>query len=88
MSLDLHPSSIRNFAILTFCLFLEERINTVNFVETRFARGTHSGLETQVGYMLWFNVILGLNLIFLCFKLRIIIHNYTPKQRKLNLNQG
>ena len=40
MSLDLRSSSIRNFATLIFCLFLEERVNTVNFVETRFARGT------------------------------------------------
>ena len=33
-------------------------------------------------YMLWFNFILGLNLIFLCFKV-IIIHYHTPKQRKI-----
>ena len=32
--------------------------------------------------MLWFNFILGLNFIFLCFKL-IIIHYHTPKQRKI-----
>ena len=37
-------------------------------------------------YMLWFNFILGLNFIFLCFKV-IIIHYHTPKQRiKLNYN--
>ena len=33
-------------------------------------------------YMLWFNFILGLNFISLCFKL-IIIHYHTPKQRKI-----
>ena len=33
-------------------------------------------------YMLWFNFILGLNFISLCFKL-IIIDNHTPKQRKI-----
>ena len=33
-------------------------------------------------YMLWFNFILGLNFIFLSFKL-IIIYYHTPKQRKL-----
>ena len=33
-------------------------------------------------YMLWFNFIVGLNFIFLCFKL-IIIHYHTPKQRKI-----
>ena len=32
--------------------------------------------------MLWFNFILGLPFIFLCFKL-IIIHYHTPKQRKI-----
>ena len=32
--------------------------------------------------MLWFNLILGSNFIFLCFKL-IIIHNHTQKQRKI-----
>ena len=32
--------------------------------------------------MLWFNFILGLNFIFLCFKL-IILHYHTPKQRKI-----
>ena len=32
--------------------------------------------------MLWFNFILGLNFIFLCFKL-IIIHYRTQKQRKM-----
>ena len=31
--------------------------------------------------MLWFNFILGLNFIFLCFKL-IIIYYHSPKQRK------
>ena len=36
--------------------------------------------------MLWFNFILGLNFIFLCFKV-IIMHYHTPKQRtKLNYN--
>ena len=34
-------------------------------------------------YMLWFNFILGLNFISICFKL-IIIHYQTPKQRELN----
>ena len=33
-------------------------------------------------YMLWFNFILGLNFIFLCFKL-IIIHYHTQKQREI-----
>ena len=33
-------------------------------------------------YVLWFNFILGLNFIFLCFNL-IIIHYHTPKQRKI-----
>ena len=32
--------------------------------------------------MLWFNFFLGLNFIFLCFKL-IIIHYHTQKQRKI-----
>ena len=32
--------------------------------------------------MLWFNFILGLNFIFLCFKL-IIIYYHTQKQRKI-----
>ena len=32
--------------------------------------------------MLWLNVILGSNFIFLCFKL-IIIHYHTQKQRKI-----
>ena len=32
--------------------------------------------------MLWFNFILGLNFIFLCFKL-IILHYHTLKQRKI-----
>ena len=32
--------------------------------------------------MLWFNFILGLNFIFLCFKL-IIIHYHTQKQREI-----
>ena len=32
--------------------------------------------------MLWFNFILGLNFILLCFKL-IIIHYHTPKRRKI-----
>ena len=40
-----------------------------------------------VGYMLWFNFILGSNFIFLCFKL-IITHYNTQKQKKINLNQG
>ena len=34
--------------------------------------------------MLWFNFILGLNFIFLCFKL-IIIHYHTLKQKKIKL---
>ena len=33
-------------------------------------------------FMLWFNVILGLNFIFLCFNL-IIKHYRTSKQRKI-----
>ena len=33
-------------------------------------------------YMLWFNFILGLNFISLCFKL-IIIHYHTAKQREI-----
>ena len=33
-------------------------------------------------YMLWFNLILGLNFISLCFKL-IIIHYHTQKQREI-----
>ena len=32
--------------------------------------------------MLWFNFFLGLNFIFLCFKL-IVIHYHTQKQRKI-----
>ena len=32
--------------------------------------------------MLWFSFILGLNVIFLCFKL-IIIHHHTQKQKKI-----
>ena len=32
--------------------------------------------------MLWFNFMLGLNFIFLCFKL-IIIHYHTQKQREI-----
>ena len=33
--------------------------------------------------MLWFNFILGLNLIFLCFKLIIVYHSY-PKIKPEN----
>ena len=33
-------------------------------------------------YVLWFNLILGSNFIFLCFKLAII-HYHTQKQRKI-----
>ena len=33
-------------------------------------------------YMLWFNFIVGLNFIFLCFTL-IIIHYHTPKHRTI-----
>ena len=36
--------------------------------------------------ILWFNFILGLNFITLCFKL-IIIHYHTLKQKEINLNQ-
>ena len=36
--------------------------------------------NVMLWYMLWFNFILGSNVIFLCFKL-IFIHNHTPKQR-------
>ena len=45
--------------------------------------------ETSVhSYMLWFNLILGWDYIFFCFKL-IIIHYQLPKnKRKYNLNQG
>ena len=32
--------------------------------------------------LLWFNFILGLNFIFLCFKV-IIIHYHTPKQKEI-----
>ena len=32
--------------------------------------------------LLWFNFILGLNFIFLCFKL-VIIHYHTQKQKKI-----
>ena len=35
--------------------------------------------------MLWFNFILGINFIFLCFKL-IIIHYRTQKQRKIQMS--
>ena len=34
--------------------------------------------------MLWFNFILGLNFIFLCFKL-IIIYKHAQKQRKIKI---
>ena len=33
-------------------------------------------------FLLWFNFILGLNFIFLCFEL-IIVHYYTQKQKKI-----
>ena len=36
--------------------------------------------NVMLWYMLWFNFILGSNVIFLCVKL-IFIHNHTPKQR-------
>ena len=36
-------------------------------------------------FILWFNFVLGLNFVFLCFKL-IIIHYHNPKQRKIALN--
>ena len=35
-----------------------------------------------VALLLWFNIFLGLNFIFLCLKL-VIIHYHTPKQRKI-----
>ena len=35
--------------------------------------------------MLWFNFILGINFIFLCFKL-MIIHYRTQKQRKIQMS--
>ena len=38
-------------------------------------------------YILWFNFILGLNVISLCFKL-IVIHYHIPKQRKIKFNPG
>ena len=52
-----------------------------------------TAIQSVQVYMLWFNFILGLNFIFLCFKV-IIIHYHTPKQRlkkfkpriKLNYN--
>ena len=38
--------------------------------------------------MLWFNIILGLNFIFLCFKL-IILHYYcNPKTREIKFKPG
>ena len=37
--------------------------------------------------MLWFNFILVLNVIFLCFKL-IIIHYLTQRQSKIKFNLG
>ena len=43
--------------------------------------------EVNERLMLWFNFILGLNFITLCFKL-IIIHYHTQKQRKQNLSRG
>ena len=48
---------------------------------------THSLLLVTIDkkmhvYMLWFNFILGLNFIFLCFKL-ITMHYLTQKQRKI-----
>ena len=36
----------------------------------------------KITYMLWFNFVLGLNIIFLCFEL-VIIHYHTQKQRKI-----
>ena len=33
--------------------------------------------------MLWFNFILGLNFIFLCFKLIILHYYYTPKTKEI-----
>ena len=52
----------------------------------------HQSLSTTVLFtvsmcMSRFNFILGLNFIHLCFQL-IIVHYNTPKQRKINLNQG
>ena len=35
--------------------------------------------------MLWFNFILGINFIFLCFKLIIILYR-TQKQRKIQMS--
>ena len=40
-----------------------------------------SALAFQL-YILWFNFILGLNFISLCYTL-IIIHHHTPKQSKI-----
>ena len=40
-----------------------------------------SALAFQL-YILWFNFILGLSFISLCYKL-IIIHHHTPKQREI-----
>ena len=42
----------------------------------------HIVVEILVTSLLWFSFILGLNFVFLCFKL-VIIHYHTPKQRKL-----
>ena len=46
-----------------------------------------TSLKQERLVMLWFNFILGLNFIFLCFKL-IIIYYHTQKQRNIELNQG
>ena len=48
----------------------------------RFRRMLRLGRELISLYMLWFNFILGLNFISLCFKL-IIIHYHTQKQREI-----
>ena len=47
---------------------------------------SYSSQGSRIKYMLWFNFILGLNFIFLCFKL-IIIHTISQNKGK-NLNQG
>ena len=38
--------------------------------------------------MLWFSFILGLNFIFFCFELIIIIHYHTQKQKKMKFKPG
>ena len=44
-------------------------------------------IHTGMYCMLWFNFILGLNLIFFCFKL-IVKHYHTQKQKKIKFKPG